>query len=187
MELEHQLLDHPFYQAWDRGEVTEEQLANYADAYQSVMDRIPLLWRRVLDGLDIDSPTGETIVAEEQEHAELWEQWRAKLPDATRDEELAALHDALDAMSPSELAGALHAWEVQQPGVAETKKEGLLTHYGFTADEMAFFDEHIEEEDEHIAFGEAIREQHADTAAFDRGFRRGARVMYHSLDAFVCN
>ncbi len=185
MQPDTRLLDHPFYQAWNQGKVTEEQLANYAGAYQSVMDRIPQLWMRIVDGLSVDDPQAEEIIAEEQAHAELWTAWREALPAPTEQEGLADLHAALDDMSPAELAGALHAWEVQQPGVAETKKQGLLEHYNGADQDLTFFDEHIEEEDEHIAFGEHIREQHADTAAFDRGFQHGAQVMYHSLDAFV--
>jgi pyrroloquinoline quinone (PQQ) biosynthesis protein C len=148
-------------------------------------DRIPTYWECVINGLDVEDPRAETIIEEEHQHAELWEQWRVDLPEASDPPELTALFDALDGMSPSELMGALHAYETQQPAVAETKKKGLVEHYGFSADELLFFDEHIEGEDEHISFGTEIRENHADTTAFTRGFRRGADRIYHSLDAFA--
>lgn len=184
MQPEKRLLDHPFYEAWERGDVTTDQLADYAEAYQAFMDRVPVYWRRVLDGLDVEDPRGEAVVAEEREHADLWAEWRSDLPEAGDAPELTALFEALDGMSPSELAGALHAYETQQPEVAETKNAGLVEHYGFSEDDLAFFDEHVEE-DEHIAFGAELREEHADAAAFDRGFRRGADRVYHSLDAFA--
>lgn len=221
MQPEPRLLDHQFYEAWERGDVSEEQLGEYATAYQAFMDRVPTYWRRVLDGLDVpEDGTGAAIVAEEREHADLWANWRSEItesgssaypatpdtpdtPDSTvspgstvspdaipSDEppELADLFEALEGMSPSELGGALHAYETQQPAVAETKKAGLLEHYGFDAgDDLAFFDEHAEGEDEHIAFGEEIRERHADTEAFDRGFERGAERIYHSLDSFAAS
>lgn len=185
MEPEPRLLDHPFYRAWERGDVTRDQLADYAEAYRAFVDRVPTYWQRVLDGLAIDDPRGEEIVAEEREHAGLWEVWRGDLPETTDAPELTSLFEDLAGMSPSELAGALHAYEVQQPEVAATKKAGLVDHYRVEEGDLAFFDEHVHGEDEHVAFGAAIREEQADSTAFDRGFRRGAEAIYHSLDTFA--
>ncbi len=185
MDLPKELLNHPFYQAWNDGEVTEKQLASYAAAYQTFMNRVPEYWKHVLEGLDINQTRGEELVAEESEHAELWSQWRSELPEIDRVPAMSNLFDGLDGMSPSALAGALHAYEVQQPGVAETKREGLTSHYDFSGENLEFFDEHVENEDEHIAFGQTIREKYADTEAFDCGFRQGAKLVYQSLDNFV--
>ncbi|MFB6351057.1 MAG: hypothetical protein ABEN55_05250, partial [Bradymonadaceae bacterium] len=69
--------------------------------------------------------------------------------------------------------------------VAHTKREGLVQHFGFSADSLDFFDEHADNEDDHIAFGEVIREKYADTEAFDRGFEKGSQLVYNSLDAFT--
>lgn len=188
MELSHRLLDHPFYQAWNRGEITTEQLAQYGAAYQTFMDAVPHFWAKVVQGLDLDtSPDAEmasAIVEEEAEHAELWEEWRIDLPDAHDHPRLHRLLDALADMPASELAGAIHAYEIQQPGVAETKRRGLLTHYGWSEGNVTFFDEHLDEE-EHLAFGRKIYEEYADSEAFERGFQRGAKLVYHSLDAFI--
>lgn len=185
MEAEPDVLEHPFYQAWNRGEITTEQLASYAAAYQTFMDRVPTFWERILEDLDVAESTGEAVVAEEWEHAELWEEWRVELPEVGKAPALKALLEGLDEMSASELAGALHAYETQQPDVCETKRKGLLEHYGFDEEPLSFFDEHIDGEEEHIAFGEKIREEYADTEAFDRGFEKGAQLVYQSLDAFV--
>lgn len=187
MEPDKRLLDHEFYQAWERGDVTEDQLAEYATAYQTFMEKVPEYWERVLSGLDIDDPRGAEIVAEEQEHATMWEDWRTGLPEAPDAAELDSLLSALETMGPAELAGAIHAYETQQPEVAETKKAGLIEHYGFNGEDLGFFDEHIEGEDEHIAFGAAIRDKCSNPAAFDRGFEKGAERIYHSLDAFTAS
>jgi len=185
MDVEPDVLEHPFYQAWNRGEITTEQLASYGEAYQQFMDRVPTFWERILDDLGVDDETGETIVDEEREHAELWKEWRVELPDVNRVPALRALLEGLEGMSASELAGALHAYEVQQPGVCETKREGLREHYGFDEEPLTFFEEHVDGEEEHIAFGRKIREKYADAEAFDRGFEQGAQLVYRSLDAFV--
>lgn len=185
MELAKEMLNHPFYQAWNDGEISQDQLAQYAVAYQEFMDRVPNYWNQVLDGLGIDEEQGDEVVVEETEHSELWRQWRVQLPAKEDAPMLSDLFNALEEMSASELAGALHAYEVQQPDVADTKREGLVDHYGFSADNLDFFDEHAENEDDHIAFGQKIRNRYADTEAFDRGFKIGSTLFFHSLDAFV--
>lgn len=185
MELTCELLDHPFYQAWNKGEITRQQLAEYAASYQVFMGKVPELWERVLEGLDIDEATGEEVVADEEEHVGMWAQWRRELPEVEAAPQMTALFEGLDAMNPSQLAGALHAYEVQQPEVAATKRKGLLEHYGFEADRVVFFDEHMEGEEEHIAFGKAVRDKWADAEDFDAGFQKGAQLVYNSLDNFV--
>lgn len=186
MEPETKLLDHPFYQAWEDGDVTVAQLADYGAAYQTFMDRVPGYWEYVLEHLEVTDAEGAEIVAEERDHAELWGEWTAHVPEPDDAPELTALFESLNGMSPSELAGALHAYEVQQPGVAETKKAGLVEHFDLPAADLGFFDEHMDEAD-HIAFGEYVREAYADEAAFDRGFELGAARVYHSLDAFTAS
>ncbi|MFB6351058.1 MAG: hypothetical protein ABEN55_05255 [Bradymonadaceae bacterium] len=125
MKLKQELLDHPFYQAWIAGEVTEAQLASYAASYQTFMNRVPTYWKRVVEGLDVKETAADEVVAEESDHAELWSEWRSELPEADDVPAMNDLFDGLDEMSPSELAGALHAYEVQQPTVAATKRSGV--------------------------------------------------------------
>ncbi len=186
MQPDKQLLDHPFYQAWEDGDVTTEQLAEYGTAYSEFMDRVPGYWERVLNELDVSDAQGEEVVAEELEHATLWQSWIEHFPEPSQAPQLSDLFDSLEGMSASELAGALHAYELQQPEVAQTKKAGLVEHFDVPETDLDFFDEHMDEA-EHIAFGEYIREEYADTAAFDRGFERGAERVYHSLDAFTAS
>lgn len=185
MELKKELLEHPFYQAWNDGEITEAQLASYAAAYQTFMNRVPTYWKRVIEGLDVKDDRADGLVAEESDHAELWSEWRSELPEVEDAPAMRNLFDGLDEMSPSALAGALHAYEVQQPDVAATKRKGLVEHFGFDEDALDFFDEHVENEDDHIAFGKALRENVADTEAFDHGFQKGSELVYNSLDAFM--
>jgi len=135
--------------------------------------------------LDVEAEAGREVVDEENDHADLWKEWRIELPETDEVPALTALLEGLDGMSASELAGALHAYEVQQPEVCETKKKGLLEHYGFDEDPLTFFDEHIEGEEQHIVFGRNIREEYADPDAFDRGFEKGVELVYNSLDNFV--
>ncbi len=180
MRLTRRLLDHPFYQAWHHGQVSVEQLSRYAASYAELVAAMPSWWERI--GTDLGADTA-AIVADERDHVALWQRWASRLPapvDAPR------LADALamgETLSGAELLGAMHAFEVQQPDVARTKRDGLITHYGFAPADVSYFDAHIDEA-AHIAFGSALART-ADQAAVERGFARGAEVFYRSLDPFI--
>ncbi len=180
MRLAHRLLDHPFYQSWQHGNVTVEQLSRYAESYAELIATMPSCWERI--GRELGADTA-AIAADEYHHIALWQWWARRLPRPERAPRLTAAIEMCRNLPAAELLGAIHAFEVQQPDVARTKRDGLLAHYGFHATDLAYFDAHIDEA-EHIAFGAALARAQ-DEAAVGRGFARGAEVFYHSLDAFV--
>jgi pyrroloquinoline quinone (PQQ) biosynthesis protein C len=185
MDLTHRLLDHPFYRAWSHGTVTADQLSRYHRSYAEFIAAVPSFWRTVTTSLDNGGgPIGENIIREEHEHIRLWEEWGARLPACADHPGMADVVSAFRALSPSALLGALHAFEVQQPEVACTKREGLQTHYGFSAEELRYFDEH-EREEEHIRYGRTLAERSANRVEFEAGWAEGARLAYASLDRFV--
>ena len=181
--LQPRLLDHPFYQAWTRGEVSPETLAAYHKAYTAFIKRIPSWWSTAMAGAGDASPLGRTIIQEEESHIPLWEKWGEQLPPSDSATDLQSTIDAFDALSPAALLGALQAFEIQQPDVARTKKDGLLQHYGFSPDVLTYFDEHLKEE-KHIRFGARLATQ-VDAQEYKAGFARGAELVYTSLDRFV--
>jgi pyrroloquinoline quinone (PQQ) biosynthesis protein C len=87
-------------------------------------------------------------------------------------------------MTPSELLGALHSFEIQQPEVAESKKDGLLKHYGFSEKDLKYFDEHMNEQD-HISYGKYLKEEFADEEEFNKGFERGSELFFKNLNLFM--
>jgi pyrroloquinoline-quinone synthase len=184
MTVQPRMLNHPFYQAWSRGEVSRETLAAYHRSYADFIQEIPSYWQVVVNAFQPDLPQGSTIVQEERDHILLWETWGRDL--ATPDEfpKLQPIMNAFSAMTPSQLLGAIQAFEMQQPEVARTKKEALVRHYGFSEGALEYFDEHVMEE-KHIAYGTWLAEQFADRREFEEGFARGAELAYRSLDAFV--
>jgi pyrroloquinoline-quinone synthase len=181
--LQPRLLDHPFYQAWTRGEVSPGTLAAYHKAYTAFIKRIPSWWSTAVAGAGDASPLGRTIIREEESHIPLWEKWGEQLPPSDSATDLQSTIDAFDALSPAALLGALQAFEIQQPDVARTKKDGLLQHYGFSPDVLTYFDEHMKEE-KHIRFGARLA-THVDAKEYQAGFARGAELVYTSLDRFV--
>jgi pyrroloquinoline quinone (PQQ) biosynthesis protein C len=94
--------------------------------------------------------------------------------------------EQLDGLSPDMLLGVIHAFEIQQPEVAITKKDALIEHYGFRADDLTYFDEHINEE-EHIAFGQAISKVYSNQDDFNKGFIHGSKLLYDALDRYLEN
>jgi pyrroloquinoline-quinone synthase len=177
------LLDHPFYQAWTRGEISPETLAAYHKAYTAFIKRIPFWWSTAAAGAGDSSPLARTIIREEESHIPLWESWGKDLPPSASVTNLQSTIDAFDALSPAALLGALQAFEIQQPDVARTKKEGLLQHYGFSPDVLTYFDEHQKEE-KHIRFGARLA-MRVNEKEYKEGFARGAELIYKSLDSFV--
>lgn len=184
MELKYKLLEHPFYRAWMNGDISPLQLSRYSSSYMDFIERIPSYWQNILDGFSINDKTAEEIVSEEKEHIALWNKWSSKLPKADLYPVMTAVLNEFEKMNPSELLGALHAFEIQQPGVAATKKEGLLRHYGFTPDTTTYFDEHMNEQ-KHISYGEKLADNYADKNDFRKGFEKGSELIYRSLDLFM--
>ncbi len=184
MELKHNLLDHPFYQSWNEGNITKEQLAGYGAAYQEFIDEMPAMWKNAVNGLNAMSDDARKVIADETSHIELWRKCFARLMPVDNHPGMSDVLEKIAALSPSAQLGVIHAFEVQQPAVAKTKKEGLLRHYGFTAEECIYFDEHMNEA-EHIAFGQKLAREFADEKEFQYGFAYGAKLIYDSLDRFL--
>ena len=184
MNLKHKLLEHPFYQKWERGEITSEQLSNYAATYNEFISMIPEFWSVVVSSFDSKNPEGKKIINEETAHIDLWKKWSNKLPRAENYPSMKSEIESFANMNPSELLGAIHAFEIQQPEVAQTKKEGLIKHYGFKAEDLDYFDEHMNEA-EHIQYGNKLASGFAVYSDFERGFEKGSEIIYKSLDKFV--
>jgi pyrroloquinoline-quinone synthase len=184
MNIQPRLLDHPFYQAWTEGKVTREQLAIYHKSYAEFIRRIPDYWQKVVDAFGQDTPLGHDVVRDEREHITLWERWGKDLTPPGAHPDMQETLDAFEEMTPSQLLGALQAFEMQQPEVARTKKEGLIQFYGYREKDLIYFDEHQMEEG-HIAYGKWLAESFADQAEYRDGFTRGAELVYHSLDNFT--
>jgi pyrroloquinoline-quinone synthase len=141
------VLDHPFYLRWERGELTRDELAFYAGEYRHAV--VALAGAAAAAG-DADH------AAEEAAHVALWDEFAAAL-DApldrdptieTRDCALAWRRD-----DPLEARAVLYAVESAQPDISRTKLSGLVTHYGFSPGSTGteYFELHSERDHEHAA------------------------------------
>jgi pyrroloquinoline-quinone synthase len=141
------VLEHPFYLRWERGELSRDELAYYAGEYRHV---VVALADAAASGGD-----GEHA-AEEKAHVALWDDFAAALdaslhrePRAETSECAAAWRrdDALEARA------VLYAVESGQPDISRTKLSGLVEHYDFSPQSAgtAYFELHAERDTEHAA------------------------------------
>ena len=140
------LLDHPFYTAWSKGELSRDVLQKYAEQYYHWVNAFPT-WLSATHSNATDMALRQSILAnlidEEQgtdNHPELWLRFCDALGldrDAvTSAPLLPETHAAIAAMrqvcrDEPAVAGlsALYAYESQQPEVMKTKREGLRDLY----------------------------------------------------------
>lgn len=156
---ERSILKHPFYQAWERGELTREQLATYAAIYYPHVRAFPRYLQAALRHATDDPVRTELAdnLADElgnpAPHDELWLDF-AEGVGADRDtvvhaaprpaaERIVSTFESLAGESLAAGLAALYAYESQQPEVSRTKAEGLRAHYGIDdAATTAYFTVH---------------------------------------------
>jgi pyrroloquinoline-quinone synthase len=132
------LLKHPFYQAWSAGTLPVDALKVYASEYGAFIGTLSEGWTTLNDA--------ETA-HEEQEHAEMWQDFASALgakvaaPQISETKSLVATAQALFA-SPAAALGAMYAFEAQQPATAQSKLDGLKTHYKLPAEVEPYFEVH---------------------------------------------
>jgi pyrroloquinoline-quinone synthase len=160
------ILNHPFYQAWQRGELNRDQLAIYAKSYYPHVASFPGYLRLAA------AEAGNTNVRSEIEsnladelsnpapHHELWLDFaegvgldRTGVSTANPTRTTSQSVSLFNQLAQSNTAGALsalYAYESQQPAVSSTKMEGLRRHYGISDSRtLAYFAVHAEKDIEH--------------------------------------
>lgn len=176
------ILEHPFYQAWSKGELTVEQLRTYAGYYFPHVDAFPSYLETTLAGATEASVRAEIAanlreeLAEPAPHNELWLDFAegcgadraavrtaSALPGA---EHIVSTFTNLAATSTASGLAALYAYESQQPEVATTKAHGLREFYGISAEApLAYFTVHAEAD---------VRHRSGERAALARCLEEGA-------------
>ena len=135
------VLRHPFYRAWEAGDLTRDDLAYYAGEYRHAVCALA-------DVASSDSTPDHG--AEEREHVALWDDFAHALDADTTRVPRAETAECTAAWREGGL-GALYAIESTQPDVARTKLDGLVRWYGFAPEDPAteYFSLHAERDVEH--------------------------------------
>ena len=168
---ERAMLKHPFYQAWQRGELTLDALRGYAAQYYHHVLAFP----QYVSGAHANCPDQkdrqevlENLIEEErgeENHPELWLRFSDALEmprDSVENEELLprtielvdTFKDATKNGSFAEAATALYCYESQVPEVAKTKIAGLKEFDSIDSLRgLPLFDVHTEADEEHAVVG----------------------------------
>jgi pyrroloquinoline-quinone synthase len=195
------LLEHPFYQAWAAGTLTQEDLGFYSTQYWRQVEAFPGYLESLAQRMD-EGPARASIeenLADERDddHPGLWVRFaealgrsRADLEGGNVEAETASCVDAFgsatkEASVPFAL-GMLYAYESQTPEVAETKITGLRDFYGVVGPAAEYFQLHGELDVEHSReLAEAIAEvatTDGQRAEAVEGAKAGAAAIYGLLD-----
>jgi pyrroloquinoline-quinone synthase len=203
------LLQHPFYQAWSKGELTREDLREYAAEYWHHVSAFPTY----LSALHSRLPDGEMRrevlrnLAEEEgvdsatarPHSDLWMDF-AEGMGASRDEvagravqpEMTALvatfRELMQEGTASSAMAALYAYESKVPAIAATKVEGLAEHYETEGAAARYFTLHQTADVAHASVWRelidkelAARSAEDEEAALNAG-ERAAKALWFALD-----
>jgi len=159
------LLCHPFYQAWSAGELTREDLREYAQDYYYHVEAFPIylaelgirldeseLRRAVLANMAEEKGMTKASGGDSAAHSEMWldfaEGMGAKrdlrghrpVPEIT--ELTTFFHRVASEGTPEEALAAFYAYESQVPRVAKEKARGLKEMYGADERVTAYFTLH---------------------------------------------
>jgi pyrroloquinoline-quinone synthase len=170
------VLSHPFYQRWSEGDLSSSELAFYAGQYAHAVDALAAAPAELAGEL-------RSHAAEEEAHRALWHSFAeaagsdcdaAPLPETT--ECVDAWDDDDRNLLPTLVA--LYAIESAQPAISDTKRAGLIEHYGFSAGNgTEYFDVHVVRDVEHAQSGRELIESQLDGADVDALVAEAERVL----------
>ena len=162
------ILRHPFYVAWERGELTRGQLATYARAYYPHVQAFPRYLEAAIVRADDPVSRAELKLnltdelSNPKPHHELWldfadalGQDRHEIATAAPKPFAKATVDTFERLTRRDSASglaALYAYESQQPEVSCRKMTGLRESYGFRgAEGLGYFEVHATVDIDHRA------------------------------------
>jgi pyrroloquinoline-quinone synthase len=163
------LLCHPFYRAWTAGELTRDDLREYARNYYHHVEAFPTylaelairleegeLRRAVLANMCDENGTaggtGQDSVCHSEPHSELWLDFaegmgaqrdlRGHKPLPEINDLMAHFHRLASEGTPEQALAAFYAYESQVPRVAKEKARGLREIYGADDRTCGYFTVH---------------------------------------------
>lgn len=184
---EKHLLKHPFYRAWEAGELNRDIIKYYAEQYGGRGGHVnvfPLAVGAVYAQCDPANTKArkllmENLIEEEgftkegdDDHPELWKQFaegmganRAEIDNAELSPASKTLADTFMQTCKSSYAeglASLYAYEYQNSEICQTKIKGLVEHYGVSEDDartLGFFSVHQGADIEHTEACEALLDE----------------------------
>lgn len=204
------LLRHPFYLRWNRGELSESELHTYTKEYFHFVKAVPTyvsaihsnckqhsLRLSILENLVEEETGGEGLIP----HEELWvwfargigidrEELESNCPAIATRKLLLTYRNLCSSSNCAVGAAAMYAYESRIPEIAQSKLEGLRRFYGVREEEtLRFFREHMIADIEHSRTWAQLISQLATTpelqAQVEESAAKAARSLWHMLDG-IC-
>ncbi|MEO6830183.1 MAG: CADD family putative folate metabolism protein [Acidobacteriaceae bacterium] len=202
------LLTHPFYRAWTAGELTRDDLREYAAEYWQHVSAFPTylsalhsrledtelrrtVLRNLLNEEGIDAPDGKP-------HSDLWMDFaegmgaseaevRSHKAQPETQALIGTLHKLMQQDSAAVALAALYAYESQVPEIAKQKAAGLCEHYGADAATCRYFNLHQTADIYHAqVWKQAIQDELAcDAGSADKALdaaETAAQALWSALD-----
>jgi len=196
---EFHLLKHKFYQAWSKGELSQEILQRYAAQYYSQVQSFPRFISRVHTNcpeIEARKLLLENLVDEEihgTDHPALWMQFangmgasrEVVLNDMSLPETAKMVDTFYDLAQRDWRDGlcALYAYECQVPEVSASKIEGLKKFYGIDDERtLEFFTAHQAYDVEHSKQVASLIEKYVEPERAERATREAAIALWGFLD-----
>jgi pyrroloquinoline-quinone synthase len=149
------VLDHPFYTRWSKGELTLEELGRYSGQYRYAVEAIA-----AMSASAAEAAPGRADLArhadEEAQHVRLWDGFVGAVGGSSDAAANAETTECVEAWTADDTILAtlsrLYAIESGQPEISRTKREGLSAFYGIeNGAGTAYFRVHETLDAEHAA------------------------------------
>lgn len=164
------VLEHPFYQRWSAGELSREELAEYAGQYRHATAAIAALSASVAASApDSERARLSRHAEEEADHVALWDGFVEAVGGEAAAAPTPETRECIEAWTRGDDRLAqlvrLYAIESGQPEISKTKREGLVAHYGIgDGPGNEYFRVHERADVEHAAEGRSLIEEHLEGA-----------------------
>jgi pyrroloquinoline-quinone synthase len=135
------VLEHPFYQRWNAGELSAQELGLYAAEYRHAVLALARASELAAEQAPPERAAGLRHHAEEElGHVGMWDAFAGAAGARDAGAGTAAVLPQTDACVQAWTAGegllehlaVLYVLEAGQPQISKTKMEGLTAHYGYT-------------------------------------------------------
>jgi pyrroloquinoline-quinone synthase len=197
------MLNHPFYQRWNAGELTRGELEEYSRQYYSYTAAFPTFLSAMhahTEDIAIRQYLLENLIEEErgtENHPELWLRFcdalgvgrddaKSATPNAAAADLIATMREFACSEKLHEGLAALYAYESQIPSVSRTKIDGLAAWYGISEPrDISFFSVHMEADVLHSQTARELLKTLCDTPDKCEEARAAAAATVNALYRFL--
>lgn len=189
------LLDHPYYRAWQNGELREQDLTSYAQQYRHFERCLPEVLSRAAGHTSEEGPRRlmeanlEDEMTNPRPHLEMFDDFgravgaTGEVTSSGATSELVGLYQEAAGQGPIPLLAVVAAYEAQAAEIAATKAAALSLHYGLGPVGTEFWAVHASVEEQHSAWTvEALEALDAPAEQVTYWAEQSARAWWSFLD-----